>query len=65
MGGLSWCTFQRIGNLTDTLRDLVASIGEAEALRKRRKEWPPPNSGAEKYKDGLKGVMAEEMGWVD
>jgi hypothetical protein len=29
------------------------------------KQWPPVNSGEEKYKKGLAGVMDEEMGWVD
>ncbi len=47
------------------LSDLPASLTEVEALRKRMKQWPPINSGVEKYPRGLAGVMAEEMGWVD
>ena len=48
---------------TDNLSNLAASIAEVEQLRKRRKQWPPVNSGEEKYRNGLKGVMDEEMGW--
>ena len=46
-------------------RNIAASIPEVEKLRKRMKQWPPINSGVEKYPQGLGGVMAEEMGWVD
>ena len=45
--------------------DLASSIAEAEKLRQRQREWPPPNSGEESYKDGLAGVIDDEMGWVD
>ena len=45
--------------------NLAASIPEVEALRKKLKQWPPINSGGDKYPRGLAGVMAEEMGWVD
>jgi hypothetical protein len=27
--------------------------------------WPPVNSGEEKYKKGLAGIMADEMGFID
>lgn len=43
--------------------DLVSSIAQAEALRRRSKQWPPLRSGEEKYKNGLQDVMYEEMGW--
>ncbi|KAJ9603522.1 N-acetylglucosaminyldiphosphodolichol N-acetylglucosaminyltransferase catalytic subunit alg13 [Cladophialophora chaetospira] len=43
--------------------DLVSSIAEGEALRRKSKQWPPLRSGEEKYKDGLKDVVYEEMGW--
>lgn len=29
------------------------------------RQWPPITSNHEKYKKGLKGIMDEEMGWVD
>ena len=45
--------------------DLAASIPEAEKLRGRQNQWPPPNSGRESYQRGLAGVMDDEMGWVD
>lgn len=45
--------------------DLAASIAEAEKLRQRKNQWPPPNSGEESHKRGLAGVMDDEMGWVD
>ncbi|KAF7508422.1 hypothetical protein GJ744_009275 [Endocarpon pusillum] len=48
-----------------SLNDLAASISEAEKLRERKRQWPPPNSGDESYKRGLAGVMDDEMGWVD
>lgn len=49
----------------DYFRNLAAAILEIESLRKRMKQWPPINSGEDKYPNGLGGVMAEEMGWVD
>jgi beta-1,4-N-acetylglucosaminyltransferase len=45
--------------------NLAASIPQAEKLRERQNQWPPPNSGEEAYNGGLAGVMDEEMGWVD
>lgn len=50
--------------LTGGLSNLTASILEAEKLRERKSQWPPPNSGEESYKGGLAGVMDDEMGWV-
>ncbi len=46
-------------------RDLVPAIAEAEAMRKRRKEWPPVNSGAHTLPEGLQGVIDEELGRLD
>ena len=46
-------------------RNIAPSIPEVEKLRKKMKQWPPINSGVEKYPQGLGGAMAEEMGWVD
>ena len=51
--------------LTHGLSDLAASIAEAEKLRKRKNQWPPPNSGDGSYKRGLAEVMDDEMGWLD
>lgn len=47
----------------DCSSNLATSIQELENLKKRRQKWPPVNSGEEKYRKGLKGVMDEEMGW--
>jgi beta-1,4-N-acetylglucosaminyltransferase len=49
------------GNL-DRLADAIPLV---EALRQRQKQWPPPTSGEYKYQAGLKGIMDDEMGWVD
>ena len=56
------CTRLRSG-VTDGSSKLAASIAEVEQLRKRRKQWPPVNSGEDRYRNGLRGVMDEEMGW--
>lgn len=45
--------------------DLASAIPQAEQLRQRMQQWPPINSGEEKYKKGLAGVMSDEMGWLD
>jgi beta-1,4-N-acetylglucosaminyltransferase len=55
----------RLLQLTCFLSNLAASIPEAEKLRKRNGQWPPPNNGEDSYKRGLAGVMDDEMGWVD
>lgn len=47
------------------LNDLAAAIPEAEKLRIRKSQWPPPNSGDETCNRGLAGVIDDEMGWVD
>ena len=47
------------------LEDLVQALEDAEKLRKRHGEWPPVNSGTHRQAKGLKGVMDEEMGWLD
>ena len=41
------------------------ALGQIEELKARMKAWPPLNSGEEKYGKGLRGVMNEEMGWID
>lgn len=51
--------------LTWAPSDLASSVPEAEKLRRRNHEWPPPNSGEGVSKGGLAGVIDEEMGWVD
>lgn len=48
-----------------TPSNLAASIPEIETLRKKMKQWPPINSGNDRYPNGLGSVIAEEMGWVD
>jgi len=45
------------------LTDLAAALKEAEVLRQRQRSWPPPNSGEQAK--GLKGVLDEEMGFLD
>jgi beta-1,4-N-acetylglucosaminyltransferase len=51
------------------LDDLPKALKEAEGLAKRMKQWPPPNSGVHRagkgVGGGLKGVMDEEMGFLD
>jgi hypothetical protein len=46
-------------------RDIADSVQKAENLRNRLHSWPPVNSGEGKYRRGLAGVMADEMGFVD
>ncbi len=46
-------------------RDLPAALEAAERLKKRMKEWPPINSGADPVERGAIGVLDEEMGFVD
>lgn len=48
----------RIGHLGKALTD-------AEKLRQRHKEWPPVNSGQHRDVRGLKGVLDDEMGFLD
>jgi beta-1,4-N-acetylglucosaminyltransferase len=47
------------------LEDLAGALREAEELRVRMKTWPPVNSGVHRQAKGLKGVMDEEMGFLD
>ena len=47
------------------LGDLAGALQEAEELRRRMRAWPPPNSGVHRQAKGLKGVMDDEMGWLD
>ena len=47
------------------LEKLSEAIPQVEALRQRQKQWPPPTKGEYKYQVGLKGIMDDEMGWVD
>ena len=47
------------------LNDLAGALKEAEELRARTKTWPPVNSGVHRQAKGLKGVMDEEMGFLD
>lgn len=54
-----------VGNLILLSSNLPAAIGESEALRTRMHSWPPINSGEDKYKRGLAGIMADEMGFTD
>ena len=44
---------------------LSEAIPQVEALRESQKQWPPPTKGEYKYQAGLKGIMDDEMGWVD
>jgi beta-1,4-N-acetylglucosaminyltransferase len=45
--------------------NLPVALKEAEGLRSRMHAWPPINSGEEKYRRGLTGVMDDQMGFVD
>lgn len=56
------CSGQKSNSLS---RNLPAAIGESEALRTRMHSWPPINSSEDKYKRGLAGIMADEMGFTD
>ncbi|KAH9825836.1 glycosyltransferase family 1 protein [Teratosphaeria destructans] len=49
------------------LERLDAALGDAEALRVRQKSWPPVNSGVHRRAKGvgLKGILDEEMGFLD
>jgi beta-1,4-N-acetylglucosaminyltransferase len=47
------------------LKKLPDALKEAEELRLRMKTWPPVNSGVHRQAKGLKGVMDEEMGFLD
>jgi beta-1,4-N-acetylglucosaminyltransferase len=48
------------------LEALPQALLEAEKLREKGKQWPPVNSGAHRgYSGGLKGVLDEEMGFLD
>lgn len=47
------------------LKNLVGALKRAEQLRTRMKTWPPVNSGTHRQAKGLKGVMDEEMGYLD
>lgn len=44
------------------LDSLVQALKDAEALRQRQREWPPPNS---KESLSLRSVIDEEMGYLD
>lgn len=47
--------------------DLVSALESAEALRGKWEGmvWPPVNSGVHRQAKGLKGILDEEMGWLD
>ncbi|KAK6434529.1 N-acetylglucosaminyldiphosphodolichol N-acetylglucosaminyltransferase catalytic subunit alg13 [Oleoguttula sp. CCFEE 5521] len=44
------------------VEDLAGALAMAEKMRQRTREWPPVNSGTHK---GLKGILDEEMGYLD
>jgi beta-1,4-N-acetylglucosaminyltransferase len=47
------------------LKNLALALRDAEGLRLKQKGWPPPNSGYMRQPKGLKGVIDEEMGFLD
>ncbi|KAF2768545.1 hypothetical protein EJ03DRAFT_328202 [Teratosphaeria nubilosa] len=49
------------------LERLDAALVDAEALRTRQKSWPPVNSGVHRQARavGLKGILDEEMGFLE
>lgn len=44
------------------IAQLPKALADAEQLRQRAKQWPPVNSGPDR---GLKGIMDDEMGFLD
>lgn len=52
-------------SLTIVSSDLAPAIAEVEALSKRRKEWPPVNSGVHRQAKGLQGIIDDELGYLD
>ena len=51
------------GQVEDLCRALEAA--EEMAGRWEGRAWPPANSGVHRQAKGLKGVLDEEMGWLD
>lgn len=48
------------------LEDLAQALQDAELLRKKQRDWPPPNSGhIRQVKGGLKEVIDDELGFLD
>lgn len=47
------------------LSKLPQALSDARELAKRHQEWPPVNSGKHREVRGLKGVLDEEMGFLD
>ena len=44
---------------------LLEALDDADGLRRRQQEWPPINSGVHRQAMGLKGILDEEMGFLD
>jgi len=47
------------------LEQLPKALQDAEQLRQRQKAWPPVNAGVQREAKGLKGILDEEMGYLD
>ncbi|KAI7529028.1 hypothetical protein KC331_g15433 [Hortaea werneckii] len=47
------------------LEQLPKALQDAEQLRQRQKGWPPVNAGVQREAKGLKGILDEEMGFLD
>ncbi|EME46670.1 glycosyltransferase family 1 protein [Dothistroma septosporum NZE10] len=47
------------------LKQLAKALKDAEVLRKKSREWPPPNSGYHRQYKSLKTVIDDEMGFLD
>ncbi|RMZ12844.1 hypothetical protein D0860_02776, partial [Hortaea werneckii] len=47
------------------LEQLPKALQDAEQLRQRQKVWPPVNAGVQREAKGLKGILDEEMGFLD
>jgi len=49
------------------LEDLPKALDDAEVLKQRQRDWPPPNSGVHRQAKavGLRGILDEEMGFLD
>ncbi|PPJ54766.1 hypothetical protein CBER1_04017 [Cercospora berteroae] len=47
------------------LGSLAQALADAEQLRLKVRSWPPPNAGYLRQPKGLKGVIDDEMGYLD
>lgn len=58
LASMEYVVHGRLGRLPQALED-------AEKLRVRHRSWPPVNAGEMRQPKGLKGVIDDEMGYLD